>query len=85
MRTQFRATSGGETGHEGNGTVFDPDLYSDTIAVAIAEADGEVGSLGTIANREESIPKLVKILALAEQLRACYEAGSDRLRSVLAV
>jgi transposase len=31
--------------------------------------------LGTIANREDSIRKLIKKLGPAEQLRACYEAG----------
>ena len=31
--------------------------------------------MGIIANRAESVRKLVKKLGLAEQLRACYEAG----------
>jgi len=51
------------------------DVHAESIAVAVAEADGEVRSLGTIANREESIRKLVKKLGAVEQLRACYEAG----------
>jgi hypothetical protein len=51
------------------------DVHAETIAVAVAEADGEVRSLGTIPNREESVRKLVKKLGPAEQLRACYEAG----------
>ncbi len=51
------------------------DVHAETIAVAIAEPDGEVRSLGTIANREESIRKFVKKLGPTEQLRACYEAG----------
>jgi transposase len=51
------------------------DVHAETIAVAIAEPDGEVRSLGTIANREESIRKLIKKLGAAEHLRACYEAG----------
>ena len=51
------------------------DVHAETIAVAIAEADGEVRSLGTIANRAESIRKLVKKLGPVEQLKACYEAG----------
>ena len=51
------------------------DVHAETIAVAIAEADGEVRSLGTIANRAESIRKLVKKLGPAERLKACYEAG----------
>src|SRR6266550_4524278 len=51
------------------------DVHAETIAVAVAEQDGEVRSLGTIANREESIRKLVKKLGPVEQLRACYEAG----------
>ena len=51
------------------------DVHAETIAVAIAEPDGEVRSLGTIANRAESIRKLVKKLGPSEQLKACYEAG----------
>jgi transposase len=51
------------------------DVHAETIAVAVAEPNGEVRSLGTIPNREESIRKLVRKLGPAEQLRACYEAG----------
>jgi len=51
------------------------DVHAETIAVAIAEPDGSVRSLGTIANRAESIRKLVKKLGPAERLKACYEAG----------
>ena len=51
------------------------DVHADTIAVAVAEPEGEVRSLGMIANREESIRKLVKKLGPPEQLQACYEAG----------
>jgi transposase len=49
------------------------DVHAETVAVA--EPDGEVRSLGVITNRAESLRKLVKKLAPAEQLRACYEAG----------
>src|ERR1022692_1537744 len=51
------------------------DVHAETITVAVAEPDGEVRSLGTIANRAESIRKLVKKLGAVEQLRVCYEAG----------
>jgi transposase len=51
------------------------DVHAETIAVAVAEPDGEVRSLGIIPNREESVRKLVKKLGPAEQLQACYEAG----------
>ncbi|MGD0649377.1 MAG: IS110 family transposase [Acidobacteriaceae bacterium] len=51
------------------------DVHAETIAVAIAEPDGAVRSLGTIANRAESIRKLVKKLGAVEPLKACYEAG----------
>jgi transposase len=51
------------------------DVHAETIAVAVAEPDGEVRSLGTIANREESIRKFIKKLGSPEHLRACYEAG----------
>ena len=63
------------TGHEGKATFFGFDVHAETIAVAVAEPDGEVRSLGTIANREEAIRKLVKKLGPPEPLRACYEAG----------
>jgi transposase len=51
------------------------DVHAETIAVAIAEPDGEVRSLGTIANRAESIRKLVKKLGPVEEIKVCYEAG----------
>ena len=51
------------------------DVHAEKIAVAVAEQDGEVRSLGVIPNREESIRKLVKKLGPVEQLRFCYEAG----------
>ena len=51
------------------------DVHAETITAAVAEPDGEVRSLGTIANRVESIRKLVRKLGPVEQLRACYEAG----------
>ena len=34
------------------------DVHAETIAVAVAEQEGEVRSLGLIPNREESIRKL---------------------------
>ena len=51
------------------------DVHAETIAVAIAEPDGEVRILGTIENREDSVRKFIKKLGSPEQLRACYEAG----------
>ena len=51
------------------------DVHAETIAVAVAEPDGEVRSVGVIPNRPESIRKLVKKLGPAASLRVCYEAG----------
>ncbi len=51
------------------------DVHAESITVAVAEASGEVRSLGKIVNREESIRKLIKKLGAVEQLRCCYEAG----------
>ncbi len=51
------------------------DVHAETIAVAVVEQDGEVRSLGVIANRAESVRKLIRKLGAAESLRACYEAG----------
>jgi transposase len=51
------------------------DVHAETIAVAVAEPNGDVRSLGVIPNRPESIRKLVKKLGPLAQLRVCYEAG----------
>jgi len=51
------------------------DVHAETIAVAVAEPDGEVRSLGVIPNRAESLRKLVRKLGPPTGLRACYEAG----------
>ena len=51
------------------------DVHAETIAVAVAEANGEVRSLGVIPNRLEPVRKLIKRLGPARSLRVCYEAG----------
>jgi transposase len=51
------------------------DVHADTIAVAVAEPDGEVRSLGILPNRWEPIRKLLAKLGSAKDLRVCYEAG----------
>ena len=51
------------------------DVHAETIAVAVAEPEGEVRALGVIPNRAESIRRLVKKLGPPEHLRVCYEAG----------
>lgn len=51
------------------------DVHAETIAVAIAEPEGEVRSLGTIPNRPESVRRLIGKLGEPQSLRVCYEAG----------
>jgi transposase len=51
------------------------DVHADTIAVAVAELDGEVRPLGIIPNRLESVRKIIAKLGPVNQLKACYEAG----------
>lgn len=51
------------------------DVHAETIAVAVAEADGEVRGLGIIPNRPEAIARLLRKLGPGEGLRVCYEAG----------
>lgn len=51
------------------------DVHAETIAVAVAESNGDVRSLGVIPNRPASIRKLVTKLGAPERLRVCYEAG----------
>ena len=66
-------------GHEREVTILGLDVHAETIAIAVAEPNGEVRSLGTIANREDSVRKFIKKLGPPEQLRACYEAGPTGL------
>src|SRR6476469_9668869 len=51
------------------------DVHADTIAIAVAEPDGEDRCIGVFPNRLESIRKFVTKLGPVNQLRACYEAG----------
>jgi transposase len=51
------------------------DVHAETIAVAVAEAGGEVRSHGTIPNRSESVRKLIRKIGEGAKLRCCYEAG----------
>jgi transposase len=51
------------------------DVHAETIAVAVAEPNGEVRSIGTVANRLESVRKMIGKLRQGHQLRVCYEAG----------
>ena len=51
------------------------DVHAETIAVAVAEPDGDVRSLGVMPNRPEAIRRLITKLGPADQLRVCYEAG----------
>jgi transposase len=51
------------------------DVHAETIAVAVAEKDGEVRALGIIPNRLHSIRKLLPKLGEPGTWRACYEAG----------
>jgi transposase len=52
------------------------DVHAATIAVALAEPDGQVHAYGTIANTPVAVRTLMKRLAHAGQpLAVCYEAG----------
>ena len=51
------------------------DVHAETIAVAVAEPDGQVRSRGVIPNRPASVRTLMRKLGAAAQLRVCYEAG----------
>lgn len=51
------------------------DVHKSSISVAVADRDGDVRSLGTVANTPEAVGKLVKRLGPASRLSACYEAG----------
>ena len=51
------------------------DVHAETIAVAVAEPDGSVREIGTIAHRPEAVRKLIAKLGGPALLKVCYEAG----------
>lgn len=51
------------------------DVDSEKLAVAVAEPDGEVRSLGAIPYNADAVRRLVRSLGPARRLRVCYEAG----------
>ena len=51
------------------------DVHADSIAVAVAEAGGEVRSLGSVPNQESAVRRLIRRLGERKKLRVCYEAG----------
>lgn len=51
------------------------DVHKETIAVAVAPAEGEPFSLGTIPNNGAAIAKLMKQLRGGGKFTCCYEAG----------
>jgi transposase len=50
-------------------------VHAETIAVAVAEPNGEVRSLGIVPNRSEAVRRVIRKLGRSGQLRVCYEAG----------
>jgi len=51
------------------------DVHAETIAAAVADTDGTLHELGTIANRPAAVRKLLAKLGPPGTLRVCYEAG----------
>lgn len=51
------------------------DVHAASIAVAVAEANGEVRSLGTIPNDADAVARLMRKLGPPSTLQVCYEAG----------
>src|SRR6185437_3744279 len=51
------------------------DVHAETITAAVAEMDGAVHDLGTIANAPAALRKLMRKLGPIGALRVCYEAG----------
>ena len=61
------------------------DEHAKMIAVAVAEPDGTVRSVRSIANEPKAVWKLIeKLGSEGRKLRVCYGSRADRLRIVLA-
>ena len=57
------------------------DVHKDTISVGILRPDQQIPDVERIAHDEPSVRRLVGRLGDPRWLRACYEAGADRLRA----
>jgi transposase len=51
------------------------DVHAEKISVSVADASGEVHAQGEIANRLESVRRMIGKLGAVKDLRVCYEAG----------
>jgi transposase len=51
------------------------DVHADTIAVAVADTNGDVRRYGVIPNRADAVRRTMKKLGNRYELRVCYEAG----------
>jgi transposase len=51
------------------------DVHAEKISVLVADAGGEVRAQGEIANRLESVRRMIGKLGAVKDLRVCYEAG----------
>jgi hypothetical protein len=58
------------------------DVHAETIAVAVAELNGEVRSLGVIPNRAESVGRLMRKLGKPEQLRVCVTVATGNREAI---
>ncbi len=75
MRNTVQSHKRRGTGHEGKGTIFGFGCPCRNDCSRDCRAGWRSAQPGNIANRAESIRKLVKKLGPVEQLKACYEAG----------
>ena len=60
------------------------DMHAETIAVAVAEGNGDVRSLGRIPNRPEAIRHLVKKLGRPGEVAGVLRSRADGIRPLLA-
>ena len=51
------------------------DVHAETIAIAVADRDGETRSVGVIPNRPDHLRQAMAKLGPPEDLQVCYEAG----------
>ena len=62
------------------------DEHTKTIAVAVAEPEGTVRSVGSIANEPKAVRKLIeKLGSEGRELRVCLRIRADRLRNLPAI
>ena len=63
-------------------TILGLDVHKNTISAGILRPGHDVADVEKISSDDDAVRRLIARLGSPRRLRACYEAGPDRLRAV---